>query len=137
MRCTGNSSLTHEHFHRSRLPLFDNLRSACHFFVRSVFIPVGFCTLYAASSVGSVIMFGVAGADVTLFTDIVLRITFSSNVTVSDFINMTLNGPTVFGNNFVCSALEMHADLIKWTGGLSTKTICPRFNFGVCQVVLS
>lgn len=61
------------------------------------------------------------GAIVTLPTDPVLCILFSSNETISGVTNITWNSRTLFGNNYVRWALAMHAVSVISTSGLSRK----------------
>lgn len=93
--------------------------------VASVFISVVFYTWNTAISVGSITRYSVASGQRHFVHGHCIFYPVLVHLTSSCATDMTLNGPTAFGDNFIKGMLAMHADTVICAVRLSTKTGCP------------
>lgn len=83
-----------------------------------VFVHGIICDLHVAVPVGFVIAFRVVRATSILSMEKMLKISFSSNVTLCGFADIVLNGLRVIGSTFATWAFALYVDSVVCPGGL-------------------
>lgn len=139
LHCSGNSPLCHVPFFAVQSS-FGRLLAygmSSLWLVPSSFLLCSVQVFRDFTLISPVSTSGVAGTSVTLFTDTVVWILYSSILTVSSNTDMALCGRTVFDNTFVQNTFAMRPDSIICMGRLSKKKCCPELNRIVHRTVLS